>query len=209
MADKKRVRRSIKQLQRFKTWQLVIVLIFMLVLSATFLRLNNIGMIERRNAVAAADASGSPDTIHDRLYDLQRYASAHMNASPGEIYLTELYKRDAQAAIKKSGNTNAPNQDAHKKAATVCDKQFSYYSSAYVQCFVSELNKYPGASQSVSQVSLPKTDLYRYEFYSPAWSPDFAGFSILISLLIVLVIIGRLISLAILRILLRRHYSSI
>jgi uncharacterized SAM-binding protein YcdF (DUF218 family) len=63
------MRKNMKRLQRIKTWQLVILLIIVGFISATFLRLNNIGMIERRSAVLAADEAGKADAIQDRLYD--------------------------------------------------------------------------------------------------------------------------------------------
>ena len=73
MVNKKFAKRSIKQLQRVKTWQILIILVLMSFVSATFLRLNNIGMVERRSAVITADAVGNDDVTQSRLYDLQRY----------------------------------------------------------------------------------------------------------------------------------------
>jgi hypothetical protein len=72
VADKRQLRKSIKQLQVVKTWQLVILLVLMMFVSATFLRLNNTGMIARRNAVTAADKSGDTQEIASRIYDPQR-----------------------------------------------------------------------------------------------------------------------------------------
>lgn len=209
MADKRRVRRSIKQLQRFKTWQLAVVLVFLLLISATFLRLNNIGMVERRSAVFAADKNGSTDAVHDRLYDLQRYVSTHMNADTGVIYLEEQYKRDAKAVVTSLSDTGNPNGNIYKKASKVCDDQFLTFSQAYAQCYLTELEKYPAAKTVPLTATLPETSLYRHEYIAPLWSPDFAGISVLLCLFLILVIIARLISLAVLRLLLRRHYNSI
>ena len=47
-----------QQLSRVKTWQLVVVALLLTIISATFLRLNNLGMVERRTAVIKADESG-------------------------------------------------------------------------------------------------------------------------------------------------------
>ena len=68
--DKKQVRRSIHQLQAVKTWQLLVLLTMSILVSATFLRLNNIGMVERRDAVVSADKTGNLEDIQNRLYDL-------------------------------------------------------------------------------------------------------------------------------------------
>ena len=55
---------------------------------------------------------------------------------------------------------------------------------------------------------LPNAALYRYSFISPIWSPDFAGWSVLLTGVILLIIILRLVILVVLRILLKRHYRA-
>src|SRR5690606_6204000 len=99
--DKSAIRRQMYRLKRIKTWQLIVIFVLMLVLSATFLRLNNIGMIERRDAVIAADKTGDSFSIQNRIYDLQEYSSSRMNASTGPVYLTEQYKRDTEALVEQ------------------------------------------------------------------------------------------------------------
>ena len=55
--------------------------------TATFLRLNNTGMVTRRNAVYAADKAGKQDDITYRIYEVQRYASAQMYPHTCLFYL--------------------------------------------------------------------------------------------------------------------------
>ncbi|MBP6037738.1 MAG: hypothetical protein KA604_00175 [Candidatus Saccharimonas sp.] len=208
MADRRHIGRSIKQLQKVKTWQLALLLVLMLFITATFLRLNNIGMVERRNAVSAADKSGNIEYISARIYDLQRYSAAHMNADTGTFYLQEQYNRDAQKALSDTANSSVESARANAEAEAVCHPQFRGYSSAYMQCFLAELAQYPSA-ETLPEPKLPDPALYRYGFVSPLWSPDFAGWSVLVCIFIILVIIGRGLSLAILRLLLRRHYQRL
>lgn len=208
--DKRKIRQSIKNLQRVKTWQLVVLLILMGFVSATFLRLNNIGMIERRAAVMAADEAGNSEVTQNRLYDLQRYVTAHMNTDMGQgVYLEGTYKRDAQKAYAKASRDSNPNGNIYKKAQEVCAPQFTSWSTAYLQCTTSELAKYPASNNLVSELNGPDPALYRHVFASPLWSPDFAGWSLLVTAVILLMIITRLISLGILRLMLNRHYKSI
>ena len=210
VADKRRIKRSIKGLQRIKTWQLIIVFILALFLTATFLRLNNIGMIERRTAVLAADEVGDGQVTINRLYDLQRYVSAHMNTDMGKgLYLETSYKRDVQAAYDKASLDGNPNGNIYKKAQEVCAPQFSRYSYAYLQCTTGELAKYPAASNLVSSVKAPRADSYLHVFSSPLWSPDFAGWAVIVCMVIALMIFVRLISLGVLRLILRQHYKSV
>ena len=204
MVDKKQISRNLKRLQHIKTWQLVILLILAGFISATFLRLNNIGMVDRRNAVASADTVGNEAVTQARLYDLQRYVSAHMNTDMGKgIYLEASYKRDVQAAYTRASGSS--NGNIYKKAQEVCAPRYTSWSPAYVQCTVTELAKFPSADALV----LPKADIYLHVYVSPLWSPDFAGWSLVVCCVILLIIIARITSVGILKLLLNRRYKSI
>jgi len=209
VVNKKQVKRDLGRLQRIKTWQLVIILILAGFVSATFLRLNNIGMVQRRTAVYAADADGNDSVTQNRLYDLQRYVSAHMNTDMGKgVFLSATYKHDVQALYKQASETSDPNGNIYEKAQQVCAPQYTSWSPAYVQCTVNELAKYPAGKNLNDSVNLPSGP-YQYNYASPLWSPDFAGWSVLVCVVILIMIIARLIGVIILRILLRRHYNNI
>jgi hypothetical protein len=199
-----------KRLQRVKIWQLIILLILAGFLAATFLRINNIGMVERRTAVIDADTAGDVQSIHSRLYDLQVYVTSHMNTDMGKgVYLAETYKRDTQAAYAVASNDANPNGNIYKKAQEVCAPRFTSYSYAYLQCTIGELSKYPASSNLISAVKLPQADTYLHVYVSPLWTPDFAGWSALICIAILTMIIIRLTSVGILKLILRHHYKSI
>jgi hypothetical protein len=208
-SDKRRVRRSIKQLQRVKTWQLIILLLLAGFVAATFLRLNNIGMIERRNAVITADESGDAAVITQRLYDLQRYVSGHMNTDLGRgVYLESSFSRDLQKwQADQYGDTN-PNGNVYAEVQKICEPQFRSYSTAYLQCTTSELAKYPPSQTTASESIKPRSDTYIQAFASPTWSPDFAGWSLVVCALLALIIIVRLIALGVLSLMLRHHYRD-
>lgn len=209
MADKRRVRRSIKQLQRVKTWQLLILLVLAAFVSATFLRLNNIGMTQRRDAVLAADKDGDEEAIHSRLYDLQRYAVTHMNANTGIFYLPGEYNREVQRRIEAAKSYSNPNGNINVKAENVCKPQFTVWSEAYVQCFADQLAKYPPSPNPAENVQIPDKALYQHDFTSPLWSAGFAGWSVVLCIVLALMILVRLASLGVLRLLLKRHYRGI
>lgn len=209
MPDKRQIRRNIKQLQRVQTWQLLVLLVLSAFVAATFLRLNNIGMIQRRDAVLSADKAGDTVAVTDRLYDLQRYAATHMNANTGAFYLEQQYKRDVEKQVTEASVVTNPHGNINAQVDALCRSRFSSYSQAWVQCFAEELGKYPAAPDPASQVTLPSADLYRYSFISPRWSPDFAGWSVVVSLAILVMILARLLSLGILRLMLKKHYRGI
>lgn len=212
MSDKRVIRHNIKRVQAIKTWQLLILLVLSLFLTATFLRLNNTSMLARRNAVESADKAGNRDEITARLYDLQRYAGAHMNADTGVFYLQEQYNRDVKAAIASaSGGGNYDGYDTPQaRADAICnpDLQIHGYSKAYQDCMVRELSK-EGQVVDPTTIKLPNPALYRYSFSAPVWSPDFAGFSVLVSAVLVLAIFVRLAVLVTLHILLKQRYQRL
>ena len=180
MANKQQVKRSMKRLRRIKMWHLVLLLMVLLVLSATFLRLNNVGMTERRRAVLSADKAGNMEQIRQRIADLQQYSSAHMNADTGPIYLQEQYNRDAKAALNASmSTTNRAGQTANAKA-----------------------------DAGLQTAKMPDTSLYHYNFSAPLWSPDFAGWTILLTGVVISAILGRIVGMIILRIMLRIQYRA-
>jgi len=210
VADKGRVKQSIKDLQRIKTWQLIVLLVIVGFVAATFLRLNSIGMVQRREAVITADKEGNEEVLINRLYDLQRYVAAHMNTDLGRgVYLEQSYSRDVQVWQEtKYGDAN-PNGNIYKKAQEACAPRFSSYSYAYLQCTTNELAKYPAASNPASDTTKPRQEAYIHSFASPVWSPDFAGWATLAFGVILLLIIIRVISLGVLQMMLRRHYKRI
>lgn len=210
MSDKGHLHHSLRGLQKVKTWQLVILLVLAGFVSATFLRLNNVGMVERRNAVISADKAGDADATIQRLYDLQTYVSAHMNTDLGRgVYLESTYSRDLEAWQKAEYGDDNPNGNVFVKAQEVCAPRFSSWSTAYVQCVANELAKYPSADELGADTSRPREETYIYDYESPLWSPDFAGWSLVVVGVIALLIVVRLVALGVLHLMLRRNYTSL
>ena len=211
--NKKQIRTTLKKISMLKTWQLIILLILVLFIAATALRLNNVGMDQRREGVYSADEAGDEDIIHQRLLSLREYSSSHMNANTGAFVLKNQYDRDSQRALadaqNKSEESESPNGNIYKKAAEVCDPQISGYSQAYMQCFMNELNKYPESGAVSDSVVLPTAELYQYDFASPIWTPDIAGWTVLLAIIISVVIITKITLTVVLSMFLKRRAPKI
>lgn len=210
--DKRKTRARIKRLSQIKTWQLVILILMSGFVSATFLRLNNVGMIERRDAVIDADISGDTAALNRRLYDLQRYVSSHMNADPGRIALDHSYQRDNQKkkAEKEQEIANQPNGDVYQKAEAVCgplarSQGWRWPDLRYTNCLNQELAKYPEGKVLSTEFEPIPVETYYHTFISPLWSPDFAGWSVLITGALALIIVMRIIVLIILKAVIRHR----
>lgn len=212
MSDKRTLRQELRTLERVKTWQLVVLFLLALFVSATFLRLNNVGMIERRDAVYKADAAANDTALGDRLLDLQHYVAAHMNANPGDVYLDKKYQRDVEKLAREAEALN--NASSERSAALLqqafrtCQQRFPGWSIAYTQCVRAEQDKIPAGSIDVARAEFPNPALYRHSYVSPAWSPDFAGWSLVVTALLGLAIIMRSLLEVYLRWRLRREYRS-
>ena len=220
MVEKQQVRTKIRRLEQIKTWQLVVLLILSGFMSATFLRLNNVGMIDRRDAVKQADVDGDETVIAKRLYDLQRFVASHMNTDPGSVPLEHSYKRAYDRALQdfEAQIANQSNNNTVAEVRAYCDAQAQqggwgrFLASAdprYVQCINDKWNEYPSAENVNYHFQAPSTAPYYHTFVSPRWSPDFAGWSLVVTGIIALIIVVRFIILVILRILIKRKYQQI
>lgn len=214
--DKRKTKFRIKRLSQIKTWQLVILLVMSSFISATFLRLNNVGMVERRESVENADKTGDIVSLQQRLYDLQRYVSTHMNAHPGKIALDHTYKRVYDQKLKEFEEVikNQSNNDTVSKVRSVCDAKAqrggygrvtTQADPRYVNCINEEWEKYPAAKVANLQFEAPSTEPYYHTFVSPVWSADFAGWSLLVTVLIAVIIIVRLVILGVLKLMLKQR----
>jgi hypothetical protein len=213
MVGRSKTRRWLARARALKNWQLLVLLLIMIIVSATFLRLNNLGMVERRTAVINADAKGDKEALRASIVELQNYISSHMNTSlVGGLYLSKTYERDRDAALAAAGSTTNPNSAVYQQASIECRQRWkggvASFRNDYVQCVVEKVGSMAPQSDPTAGLRLPKADAYRINFASPLWTPDIAGLSVLVCVLLVLTILTRLFALVILRLLLRRHYRS-
>ncbi len=197
----------LKTFKDYQTWQLVLILILYSFVVAILLRLNNVGMVSRRDAVKAADQEGNGEITKNRLVELRSYVNAHMNTSTGRFFLEGQFTRDIDGLIQKAEQEvdKNPNGNVYKKASEVCDPQFTYRSSAYFQCYMNELAKYPTVDYGSTEIKPPNPNAYQIEFNSPRWTPDFAGFALVLWFILVVVILGRLLAKGILLLILKRR----
>ncbi len=197
----------LRLLRRAKIWQLTILLVLVVFVAATLLRLNNLGMVGLRQKVAAADTSAQPPRIKQSLTELQHYASAHMNAYPGVVYLQESYNRDYAAAITAAANTANPNSNVYEQASLACREQFrggeESFRNDYVTCVAAAVSSLPTAQQNAAD--LPNPQSYRYSFSSPLMSFDFAGISVLIGLILLILMVTKITGVIVLRMVLKRR----
>lgn len=211
--NKRSIRQWLHRLQTVKTWQLLVILLLVVLVAATLLRMNSLGLVERRNAVLAADEKGDKQAVKASLVELQRYISSHMNTSlNGGLYLSHSYERDRAAALEAATGTTNPNSAAYHQASLDCRSRFqggvASFRNDYVQCVIDRVGSLSTAQDPTAGLNLPRASSYHFDFASPVWSLDLAGLAVALAVLIIVVIIGRLVTLGVLHLMLSRAYHS-
>lgn len=208
---------------KVKTWVLILILIPLLFIDATLLRLNHIRMAELRDAVISADVEEDDEKLAAALTELKEFVFSNIVVSvieengvqritfgTGPFYLEHKYMKDATAALEEAEKTvvddTNPNGNIYAKAGETCralarQNGWTWSSPEYINCMVTEIQKYPAADEIQDKViaSLPSTELYRRNYASPIWTPTFAGFVILATLIVTVVIFIRLVVFIVLR----------
>ena len=206
---KHRIKKLLKKIEALKIWQLVILLIMSLFVIATALRLNNVEMIKRREAVISADKELNLEKAIERLKELRDFTSKHMNTSTTvqleKIYLDETEKIKQQMNEQASKNYGV---EITAKARAVCDPRFQSigYGVQYSQCFADELAKYNRDNAKIDdKIKFPEASLYINRFSSPFWTPDLMGWTVVVAILIIILIIFKIITVLILKIILKKY----
>lgn len=176
--SKQSLRRAWNRIQLINTWYFFGLFMLFLIIGVVAVRHNNIRSIELRDAVIKADEENG-DT-ESALRDLRKHMYSHMNAglSSGSlqqpIQLKFRYERLVEAEKQKSGDSQQVYADAQK----YCEERFGQGSlrEGRVPCVQEYVSQH-----SSGQVSQIPDSLYKFDFVSPRWSPDLAGWSLLLA----------------------------
>jgi hypothetical protein len=176
--DKRRLHHIWAKTRSIKPWYVLALALASSAVCVTALRQNNLHMAELRDAVYTADKQGKG--VQAALQDLQVYVTAHMNTSlsagPNAPYppiqLQYTYDRAVQAAGAAANAANAKiYTDAQRHCEETIPTGFSgKYRIACVQSYVD--------THGVKLPAVPD-GLYKFNFLSPRWSPDLAGWSLI------------------------------
>lgn len=206
--NKHKLHHALVVLRQIKLWHLLVLLAVMCLATAFLLRQNNLHMITLRNLVQQADEQNQ--NIPTALTNLQGYVTTHMNTGMGEkgIYLSHSYQRAYDQAVQGATSSGSASSAAYQQADKDCQSLFSRTASfpAYVQCVIDKVAASGTAVDPVKDIKAPSADLYRYNFVSPAWSSDVAGWAVLVTLAVAFIITGRLVTELIIYLLLQKRH---
>ena len=178
------------KLATVKPWYFLVLALVSGVICLFALRANNQHMIKLRDAVYAADKDNA--NVQGALKDLQSYVTSHMNtdlsSGPNAVYppiqLKYTYDRLVQA---QSDATARQNTQLYSEAQAHCE--------ALNHTDFSGRNRVPCITEYVQshgvKLGAPVPDaLYKFAFVSPRWSPDLAGWTLVISLFSLLLFVA-------------------
>lgn len=193
--DKRHLHHLWTKIREVKPWYFIVLALLSGIVAVFALRNNYLHMVRLKDAVYAADKNGG-DT-EKALQNLQQYVVRHMNTSLSAgsdtiyppIQLKYTYDRLVQAESDELASTNtALYNEAQKHCEALDPTDFS------------GRNRVPCIQQYVKDHGQPlrsiPDSLYKFDFVSPVWSPDLAGWSIVVAVLsigvfVVLVIVRR------------------
>ncbi len=164
-------------------WLLLASFVFSLIVCLGALRSNNQKMVQLREAVYAADKSGQG--LNEAIYQLREYVYSHMNTSLSSgsngikppLQLKYTYERLLAVEQEKA---NQAGSSIYTDAQNYCQKLNStdFSGRNRIPC----VQDYVATHNSSAVVSIPPS-LYQFDFVSPVWSPDLAGWSLLASII--------------------------
>lgn len=189
--NKRHVHHVLKQIKRVSAWYFVAAIVITAGVAIYSLRQNNLNAIALRDEVLKVDKENGD--VEKSLRDLREYVYSHMNtelSSPNGAYppvqLKYRYERlmDAQKAAEPTNGTLAT------QAQSYCESQIPTGRSLNrIEC----IENYMTTHGTTSSKPIPDS-LYKFDFASPTWSPDLAGWSIVLLVFLVFLVIVRSLS---------------
>ena len=170
-----------------KPWYFLVICLVFTMIAVLSLRHNNEQMIRLRDAVYVADKNNGD--VEGALRSLRQYIYGHMNTGLASgrnavrppIQLQYTYERLQQDQANMLG---AGNSDLYRQAQAACEAQTSI-GSEVITC-IQEYARTHGA-----QLAPIPDSLYKFDFTAAKWSPDLAGWSLVVA---VLAAVGLLVS---------------
>jgi hypothetical protein len=177
--NKRSIHHLLSRIKPIKTWYFLVAFLICAAVSVLALRHNYATMVELRNDVYTADKNDTD--VLGSLNRLRAYVNSHMNtdlASSNGIYppihLTYTYERLKKAEQDK---VNDANSKIYTDAQHYCENLFpgSFSGGPRVPCIEQYVKDHGAAAKTIPDA------LYKFNFASPNWSPDAAGWSMVLS----------------------------
>lgn len=177
--DKRQLHHYWRYLRGVKPWYFLMMVVVFGTVALVSLRHNNQRMIVLRDAVYAADKSNGD--VEGSLRELRQYIFGHMNTSlatgPNAVHppiqLKYTYERIQANRQQALGQNNGA---LYGEAQRTCNDQGQTATAEQtINCIENFM-----AARGVQLEDVPDA-LYKFDFVSARWSPDIAGWSLLLA----------------------------
>ncbi len=149
--------------------------------SVLALRHNNQQMVKLRSAVYEADKSGGD--VNAALNNLRWYIYGRMNtnlSSGGNAIKPPIQLKYTYERLQSTAQVAATNAGLYTEAENYCQDRIpasvSVSGRGRISCVQDYILNHGGKAPAAIPVGL-----YQFDFLSPTWSPDLAGWSLLVS----------------------------
>ena len=180
MLDKKYLHHLWVKTRNLNAFYFLVVSLVFGVISILAMRQNNLKMIDLRQKVAVVDQQNGD--VETALRNLREFVYGHMNTNLNSggnsikppIQLKYRYERLVQAEKDRVG---AETTKVYTEAQKSCEAQFpqSFSGGPRVPCIQDYVTSHTVAERTID------SSLYKFDFVSPAWSPDIAGWCLVLS----------------------------
>ncbi len=177
--DKRHLHHVWRRLKPINHWVFFGLFVVSGVIGTFAYRNNNLVAIKLRDEVLSTDKAGGD--VETALRNLREYTYGHMNANLAAgtgiqqpIQLKYRYERLVQAEKDRVAATNAK---VYTEAQARCEQLYPHGLSGgpRVPCIQQYVSEHGTKEEPVPDA------LYKFDFYSPVWTPDFAGWTLLSS----------------------------
>lgn len=193
--NKRHLHHTWKILRKVHYWYFLLAAVACLATGVYALRQNNLGAVRLREQVLEVDKQNGD--IEAALRELRSYIYSHMNTSLASstsayppIQLKYRYERLVKAEQARVDAANKGNT-VYNDAQVYCEKTQpqSFYGAGRLGCIQSYIDSHPaGAVVTANQIP---DSLYKFDFVSPVWSPDLAGWSLVLGGICLLLFVVR------------------
>lgn len=189
--DKRRLHHYWRRFQGLSSWYLLGLAVLFGIITIFALRNNNLTALKLRDEVLKVDQQNGD--VEASLRKLRSYIYGHMNtdlASSSTVYPPiQLKYRYERLVAAQQDASKAANAQIYTEAQKHCEALLpNGVSLNRVTCIQQYLDAHPLAAQPAIQDSL-----YKFDFASPRWSPDLAGWSLVLTIVFGFLFLFRLV----------------
>lgn len=186
---KKKLVKSWHKFIAVSPWYLLVLTVISGLICLFALRANNEHMAKLRDQVYTADKNNGD--IAGTLSNLQRYVTGHMNTNldsgPNAVYPPIQLKYTYNRLVSQiSDQLQSTNSTLYTQAEYYCQNAIpNGFSGRYrIPCIEQYIE-----SHGLQQGNNIDQSLYEFDFVSPIWSPDLAGWSLVATIIFALLFI--------------------